>query len=70
MRRTITNLLAISLLFGQVRKFAALRPLRIASGAVIGGLGMFGILKATQPAVFSGDGLLCRVLPGLSSLLQ
>ena len=67
---TLPNLMAISLLFGQVRKLSALRPLRIASGAVIGGLGMFGILKAMQPAAFSGDGLLCHVLPGLSSLLQ
>lgn len=67
---TLPNLMAISLLFGQVRKLSALRPLRIASGVVIGGLGLFGILKATQPAAFSGDGLLCHVLPGLSSLLQ
>lgn len=67
---TLPNLLAIALLFGQVRKLAALRPLRVASGIVIGGLGIFGILKATQPAIFAADGLLCRVVPGLSGLLQ
>lgn len=67
---TLPNLLAISLLYGQIRKLGTLRPLRIASSMVIGGLGVFGILKATQPAVFAVDGLLCRVLPGLSGLLQ
>ena len=67
---TLPNLLAISLLFGQYRKIAALRPLRVAGGIAIGGLGIFGIVKATQAAAFAGDGLWCRVLPGLSGLLQ
>lgn len=67
---TLPNMLAIALLFGQFRKFAALRPVRLATGTVIGGLGIFGILKAMQPAAFAGDGLLCYVLPGLGSLLQ
>lgn len=66
---TLPNLLAIALLFGQFRKFAARRPVRLATGIVIAGLGIFGILEATQPAAFAGDGLWCRAIPGLSALL-
>jgi len=65
---TLPNMLAIAMLFGQFGKVAALRPVRLAAGIVIGGLGIFGILKATQTA-FAGDGLLCHAIPGLSSLL-
>jgi sulfite exporter TauE/SafE len=67
---TLPNLLALVLLFGQFRKFAALRPVRVATALLIGGLGMFGMLKATQPGLFASDGLLCQVIPGLGSLLQ
>jgi len=66
---TLTNMLAIALLFGQFRKVAALRPARVATAMLIGGLGIFGVLRATQPAVFASDGLLCQFIPGLSSLL-
>lgn len=65
---TLPNILAIAMLFGQFGKFAALRPVRLAAGMIIGGLGIFGILKATQPA-FASDGLLCHAIPGLGSLL-
>ena len=67
---TLPNMLALALLFGQFRKFAALRLVRVATAMLIGGLGVFGILKATQPAAFAGDGLLCHYLPGLGSLLH
>ncbi len=67
---TLPNLLALALLSGQFRKFAALRPVRVATAILIGGIGMFGILKATQPAAFASDGLLCHILPGLGGLLQ
>jgi len=67
---TLPNMLAIALLSGQLRKFSALRPVRLAAGAVIGGLGVFGIVKALQPAAFGGDGLLCHAVPALSGLLQ
>jgi len=66
---TLPNMLALALLFGQFRKFAALRPVRLATGMVIGGLGIFSILKAVQPAAFARDGLLCYAIPGLSGLL-
>ncbi|MFN7085717.1 MAG: sulfite exporter TauE/SafE family protein [Burkholderiales bacterium] len=67
---TLPNMLAIALLSAQLRKFSALRPVRLAAGAVIGGLGVFGIVKALQPAAWGSDGLLCHAVPALSSLLQ
>lgn len=45
---TLPNLLAIALLSGQIRKFAALRPVRVASAVLIGGFGLFGIIMATH----------------------
>lgn len=67
---TLPNLLAIAVLFGQFTKVIALRPARVAAAAVIAGFGIFGILKATQPAAFASDGLLCYAIPGLSGLLH
>ncbi len=45
---TLPNLLALALLSGQIRKFAALRPVRLASAVLIGGFGVFGIIMATH----------------------
>ena len=67
---TLPNMLAIALLFGQFRKFAALRPARLATAVIIGGLGIFGILKATQPAAFEGSGLFCTSIAELGALMR
>lgn len=61
---TLPNLLAMALLFGQLRKIAAWRPARIGAAVVIGGLGIVGILHATHPAAFAGGGLLCTAVAG------
>jgi len=67
---TLPNLLALSLFFERLTKWGRARPVRVAAGVVIGGFGVLGILKAAQPAAFAADGLLCRLAPGLSALLQ
>jgi hypothetical protein len=51
---------------GQLRKYMASRPVRAAVALVVAGLGLFAMLKATQPAAFSGGGLLCSTSPGLA----
>jgi sulfite exporter TauE/SafE len=62
---TLPNLLGIALMAGQLRKCMALRPVRAAAALLVAGLGLFAMLKATQPAAFSGGGLLCSAVPGL-----
>jgi sulfite exporter TauE/SafE len=65
---TAPNLLAIGAWFGFVARFARARAARILCAAAIGGVGLFGILKAAQPAAVAGDGLWCLSVPGLSAL--
>ncbi len=67
---TLPNLMALTLFFDRLGAWSRVRVLRATAGVLIGGFGLFGILKAAQPALFASDGLLCRVAPGLSVLLQ
>ncbi len=39
---------------------------RLAAALLVATLGLFAILKATQPTAISGGGLLCSVFPGLA----
>jgi sulfite exporter TauE/SafE len=64
---TLPNLLAITFFFGRIGKLAARGPVRIVTALLIAGVGIFGIIKATQPALAS-DGWLCQAIPGLMSL--
>lgn len=64
---TAPNLLAISAWFGYVVKVARARAARLLCAAVIAGVGIFGFIEATQPAIHAGDGL-CVTLPGIASL--
>ena len=63
---TLPNLLGIALMAGQLRQHMALRPVRAVAALLVAGLGLFAMLKATQPAAFPGGGLLCSALPGLN----
>ena len=67
---TLPNLLALAMAFERLQHWSANRVLRFTVSAVIAGLGVLGVIKATQPAVFAADGLVCRVVPGLSGLLH
>lgn len=67
---TLPNLLALSLFFDRLAKWGRLRAVRLGAGALMGGFGVLGILKAAHPAAFAADGLLCQTLPGLSALLH
>lgn len=65
---TLPNLLAIGAGFSFVVRLARARPARMLCAALIAGVGLFGVLKAAQPAALSGDGLWCLSVPGLSAL--
>ena len=65
---TLPNLLAIGAWFGYVVKLARARGARLLCAALIAGVGLFGILKAAQPAAVAGEGLWCLSVPGLSAL--
>lgn len=67
---TLPNLLGIALMSEQLRKCLALRPVRLVVALLVTTLGMFAILKATQPTNFSVGGLLCSVVPGLAPLVH
>ena len=64
---TLPNLLAIGAWFGFVVRLARARSGRILCALLIAGVGIFGIVKATQPATVAGDWL-CITLPGIASL--
>jgi sulfite exporter TauE/SafE len=67
---TLPNLLALALAFERLQRWTANRALRYAVSASIAGLGAFGLIKATQPALFAADGFVCRVVPGLAGILH
>lgn len=64
---TLPNLLAIAFFVGRIGNLAVRGPIRIATALLIAGVGIFGILKAAQPALAS-DGWLCQAVPGLISI--
>mgnify|MGYP001576300161 CR=1 FL=1 len=64
---TLPNLLAIGAWFGFVVRLARARSARIVCAVLIAAVGVFGILKAAQPATVAGDGL-CVTVPGIASL--
>lgn len=66
---TLPNLLAIGAWIGHVAKFACSRAARAVLATLIVGVGVFGIVKATQPAAHAGDGLWCLNMAGISRLL-
>jgi len=66
---TLPNLLAISAWFKYVACPAKSRLARGLAAAVIAGVGVFGIARAAQPAVLSGDGSWCINIPGIAALL-
>ena len=67
---TLPNLLAVGAWFGYVVKLAKARGPRLFCAALIAGIGVFGILKAAQPATVAGDGLWCLNVPGLAALFD
>ena len=67
---TLPNLLALAMAFERLRRWTANRMLRFSVSAAIACLGVFGLIKATQPALFAADGLVCRVVPGLAGILH
>jgi uncharacterized protein len=62
---TLPGMLAAALLVGRVKHITAQRPLRLAAAALVAAIGAYGMYKALQPAVLSGDGLLCLLPAGL-----
>lgn len=67
---TLPNLLGIGLLW---RRFSQLRRTgtpRVLAGGAVAAFGVYGLLKAMQPAAIAGNELLCYWMPGLSSWLQ
>ncbi len=66
---TLPNLLGIGLLWRQSGQLRRTGMPRMLAGAVVAAFGIYGLLKALQPAVIAGDGLLCHIVPGLGGLL-
>jgi sulfite exporter TauE/SafE len=67
---TLPNLLAVGAWLGYVAKLAKARGPRLIGAALIAAVGVFGMLKAAQPATVAGDGLWCLNVPGLSALFS
>jgi len=63
---TLPNLAGISLLWQRTERASSLRVL---AGCFVVVLGVYGLLKITQPGAMAGNGLLCTVFPGLATLL-
>jgi hypothetical protein len=60
---TLPNLLAIGASFGCAARLARSRAARTAFAALIVGVGVFGMVKATQPAAHAGEAI-CRSVAG------
>ena len=60
---TLPNLIAISAAAGGIRRMSRHRGVRAGVGAAMAGLGALAIAGVIHPAMFGGDGLLCRILP-------
>jgi sulfite exporter TauE/SafE len=67
---TLPNLLGIGLLWRQFRQLRRASMPRVLAGGVVAAFGVFGLLKVMQPGAIASDGLLCHLMPGLSSWLQ
>jgi len=56
---TLPNLLAVGLFFGSVKKFAQIRPVRLVAGALVAGLGAYGLFKLWTTGLAGWD-LFCH----------
>jgi sulfite exporter TauE/SafE len=66
---TLPNLLGIGVLWRQLDRLHRPRTGRVFAGCVVVVFGIYGLVKAIQPSIISNDGLLCYLIPGLSSWL-
>jgi len=66
---TLPNLLGIGLLWRQLGRLRRASAPRMFAGGVVTLFGIYGLAKIMQPTLMADDGLLCYVIPGLSSLL-
>jgi len=66
---TLPNVLAISAWFRHAVSAAKGRPARVLAAALIGALGVFGVMKAVHPALLSAAGDLCLRIPGIATWL-
>jgi sulfite exporter TauE/SafE len=64
---TLPNLLALSVWFRNVPRLAKGRLARALIAVVIAAVGVFGIARAVQPAVVSGDAAWCLSFPGVAA---
>ena len=67
---TLPNLLGIGLLWRQFTQLRHAGMPRVVAGSAVAAFGVYGLLKAMQPAAIAGNELLCHWMPGLSSWLQ
>lgn len=67
---TLPNLLLIGATLGRARNWMRVRGLRYAGSLVIAAVGVYGMLHVLQPEALQADSLLCRMVPGLATLLR
>ena len=67
---TLPNLLGIGMLWRQFTQLRRMGMPRMLAGGAVAAFGIYGLIKALQPAASAGDGLLCYFVPSLSSWLR
>jgi hypothetical protein len=66
---TLPNLFGIGLAWRQLDRLRAASAPRAVAGCAVALFGIYGLVKALQPAAMGSDGLFCYFMPGLNAML-